>query len=248
MLPPLDWWLRHLEKPYSPCFLCNQSRRTQPARQFLYNQIPRVKGLLTLDVGCGTGVITPELATYTSHATAIGIDIDSTILAKAINRNKSTNLHFLLADATALPFRANLFTFALSHFTLMWIPKRMKALSETFRILCSKGILAAIEPDYSGRIEARNSSPKQGLPPQSSLIKCLQNLGADPFSGSQLPADLSIVGFTNTRFGVLSWEFNKIGAHKEILGEAALLKTQGIQWDLPTFTFTPIFWVLASKP
>jgi SAM-dependent methyltransferase len=202
---------------------------------------------VSLDLGCGTGVITPELVTNTRNATAVGIDIDSTLLTSAVKTNSLPSIHYVLADATALPFRSNLFTFVLDHFTLMWIKQSQKALTETHRTLFSDGVFASIEPDYAGRIEARRN-PKGATPPSPPIIKYLLRLGANPFTGSHLPITLDQCGFRGIKFGVLAWEYERTAADAEIRGEANLLKVQRIPWVRPIFTFTPIFWALALKP
>ncbi|MFX1476483.1 MAG: class I SAM-dependent methyltransferase [Promethearchaeota archaeon] len=232
--------------PYSSPFLSGQARRTQATRKYFYDQVPWEDAPLTLDLGCGNGTITLELALNTPYVTAIGIDIDPTLLSKAVKNSDHNAVHYLLADATTLPFRSNLFSFTLDHFTLMWIEKYRLALKEAYRTLRTGGLFASIEPDYNGRIEAplRLSDTKPLAPP---IIEYLHNLGANPYLGSQLPLALNKEGYKRIRFGVLAWEFNKPAAQKEIRGEANLLKAHGIPWTPPRFTFTPIFWVLGEK-
>jgi ubiquinone/menaquinone biosynthesis C-methylase UbiE len=234
-------------QPYSPNFLSNQAQRTKSTRRFLYNQVNFGVAPIALDLGCGTGVITPELITKTSHAIAIGIDIDSILLTTAIKEKSHSAVHYVIADATALPFRSSLFTFVLDHFTLMWINNSQQALAETYRILHSGGGFASIEPDYAGRIEAQRTRKDTTTSPLP-IIKYLLRLGANPYTGSNLPIDLDRCGFKEIRFGVLAFEYERLAAENEIRGEADLLKTQKISWTKPFFTFTPIFWALAVKP
>lgn len=234
-------------QPYSPNFLSDQAQRTQATRRFFYDQVRWSAAPLALDLGCGAGAITPELAANTPHATAIGIDIDSALLSSAVQGTKAHSaVHYLLADATALPFRSSLFSFILDHFTLMWIQHYQHTLEEAYRVLRSEGMFASIEPDYAGRIEAplipSNTSPT--IPP---IVKYLLNVGAHPYLGSQLPHALSQVGYKGIRFGVLAWEYNKQASQQEIRGEANLLKAHKLRWAPPHFTFTPLLWVLGNR-
>lgn len=234
-------------QPYSPNFLSDQAQRTQATRRFFYNQVRWSAAPLALDLGCGTGAITPELAASIPHAIAIGIDIDPALLSSAIQSTKAhPAVHYLLADATALPFRSNLFSFTLDHFTLMWIQRYQHALEEAYRVLHTSGMFASIEPDYAGRIEApliqSNTSPP--IPP---IIKFLLNVGAHPYLGSQLPQALDQAGYKGIRFGVLAWEYSKQAAQQEIRGEATLLKAHKLPWAPPHFTFTPLLWVLGNR-
>jgi len=129
----------------------------------------------------------------------------------------------------------------------MWIRNRKEALSEVQRVLEHRGVMAAIEPDYGGRIEAQATTDT--IPRSASLpiVKWLMDAGANPYTGSQLPAELRRVGLQSIRFGILAWEHDPQAAQAETHGEAALLEAHGIRWSPPAFAFTPIFWLLAKK-
>src|ERR1700724_2556891 len=60
-----------------------------------------------LDIGCGTGYGTAELAQHAESAT--GIDISSEAIAYAREHYPLPNAKFLAASATALPFPAGSF-------------------------------------------------------------------------------------------------------------------------------------------
>lgn len=233
---------------YAPNFLSDQAHRTTPTRQFFYQQAKWESAPLCIDLGCGTGAITPELADYVPHAHTIGLDIDPFLLSTALQSNKqSSSLHFLLADATNLPLRSSITTFVLSHFTLMWIPNRAKALTEVYRILRKSGIIAALEPNYAGRIEIPRSPIKKPTRGSFPIIHFLRKVGADPFTGGWLSTELEDIGYRRIRIGVLTWEFHARGSQDEIKGEAELLREHGFEWDLPKFTYTPIWWHIAEK-
>ncbi|MFX1566286.1 MAG: class I SAM-dependent methyltransferase [Promethearchaeota archaeon] len=236
-------------QPYTPEFLCDQANRTAPTRQFFYQQIRWTNAPICLDVGCGAGHITPEMANSISHSTVIGFDIDQELIHIAISSsNDNQNIHYLLADATTLPFKTTIVNFAISHFTLMWIPERLKALEELQEVLSSQGTLACIEPDYAGRIEiyepGAGSTPKPPYP----IVTTLTRLGADPFTGGRLPGELLQLMFKAIRFGILSWNFDPQAIRAEIQSEAVMLQEKGVEWVLPEIIYTPIFWILALKP
>ncbi|MFX1492293.1 MAG: class I SAM-dependent methyltransferase [Promethearchaeota archaeon] len=228
---------------YTTHFLCNQAHRTAPARQFFYTQANWKTAPISLDLGCGTGVITSEL-TF-SRAQAIGLDINPDLLTQAVMDNLPNNsVHHILADATSLPFRSSVASFVLSHFTLMWIHNRETALAEVKRILRPGSLLAAIEPDYTGRIEIPKDTEYTSHSP---IIDYLIFRGADPFIGGKLPFELRSINLTKIQFGTLSWEYNPRAAQTEIREEVALLQGKGIHWKPPVFTYTPIFWIIAFK-
>lgn len=233
---------------YTPSFLNEQAQHTAPTRRFLYSQVRWDEAPISLDLGCGACTITPELTTLAPHATALGIDRDPSLLASGVQHcTRHPSIHLLLADITALPLRSSCLTFALSHFTLMWVRKRARALAEIYRALRPKGALASIEPDYSGRIEYPPPS-RTRRPSTLPIIRFLERSGADPYLGGRLPYELAQAGFQNIRFGVLAWNYNPAISDREIRTEAKLLQASNIQWTPPSYTFTPIFWALAYKP
>ncbi|MFW9830853.1 MAG: class I SAM-dependent methyltransferase [Candidatus Thorarchaeota archaeon] len=232
-------------QPYSPDFLCNQAQHTKPTRQYFYTKGNWNEGPVSLDLGCGTGVITPELTQAAPCAQTIGIDINPTLISQATtNLQLNPSIHLIVADANKIPFRQSIFSFVLCHFTLMWIPTRNEALIEIHRIIRPTGIFSAIEPDYSGRIEVPHQPQVASRYP---IIHYLIRKKADPFIGGQLPIELPNLGFGNIEFGILSWQYNPKLTKTEIEEEATLLRESGISWILPQITYTPIFWIIASK-
>jgi ubiquinone/menaquinone biosynthesis C-methylase UbiE len=185
------------------------------------------------------------LTSFTPFAHAIGLDFNPHLITKAKDNNPdNVLLHWLLSDAMALPFRSSTHSFAISHFTLMWIPEVPYVLAEVHRVLRSQALFTAIEPDYSGRIEGSNNPQRNGDYP---IVDWLLAKGADPFLGGQLPSKLHNAGFSEILFGILSWEYNATTAKEEIQDEANLLQAEGIQWKVPLFTYTPIFWITGMK-
>lgn len=235
-------------QPYTLKYLLEQARRTETTRQFLFGQVDWQAGAVALDLGCGPGTIAEELCNDMPHVAAIGLDIDRALLEAGIGSHQhQARLHFLLADATLLPLRSSCVTFVLSHFVLMWIRHREEALSEVRRVLQHRGVMAAIEPDYGGRIEVHATSDATTTSSSPPIVKWLMDAGANPYAGSQLPAELRRFGFKSIRFGVLAWEHDPETARAETQGEAALLEAHGIRWSPPDFSFTPVFWLLAEK-
>jgi ubiquinone/menaquinone biosynthesis C-methylase UbiE len=235
-------------QPYTPAFLCGQAQRTASTRQYFYQHVNWKTAPISIDLGCGSGAITPELATTAPNSSVIGVDIDVPLLATAI-QNAPTHpmIHFLLADAMALPLRSAIASFTLSHFTMMWIQNRNHAFKEVKRVLRRTGVFAAIEPDYTGRIEIPSPSIPSSKSSLFPIIHFLIKAGADPYTGSKLPLELAQYGFRIIDFGVLAWQFDALSIKTEIQGEAELLKAHGIQWTPPDYIYTPIWWLVGFK-
>ena len=235
-------------QPYTPQYLHDQAKRTAPTRYFFYQQTIWHAAPICLDIGCGAGSVTPEMTQKIPQSTAIGFDIDLELLTQGAHDSQDNQaLHFLLADATSLPFRAGIIDFAFDHFTLLWIPNRMQALKEITETLRPHGILACIEPDYAGRIELFNKTTILSPKPPFPIVTALIRLGADPFTGGHLPRELRQLPFDQIQYGILSWKYDAEAMKTEIQSEAQLLQEKGIEWNLPAVIYTPIFWIYARK-
>src|SRR6516225_8176919 len=79
-----------------------------------------------LDVGCGDGRITSEIARRVPNGYVVGVDASSNIIELA-SRQIGPNLHFEVADARALPFNHE-FDLVVSFNALHWIHEQDLAL------------------------------------------------------------------------------------------------------------------------
>ncbi len=103
--------------------------------------LPPVAGLTGLDVGCGEGSNTRKLAERGARMT--GIDIAPTFVrhAREAEKEDPRGIHYLEADALALPFADARFDFATAFMSLMDMPDQQRALSEIHRVLRPDGFL-----------------------------------------------------------------------------------------------------------
>lgn len=108
-----------------------------------------------LDVGCGPGTITGALAGVVGKA--VGLDIESSAIAAAHQlaaRAGFTNLSFIEADMTALPFEDETFDAVLFHAVLYHQSqvKLKQTLAEARRVLKPGGVLGTRDADVGGNI------------------------------------------------------------------------------------------------
>jgi SAM-dependent methyltransferase len=108
---------------------------------------PRVADVLApapesdaLDVACGTGVLTRELARRVASGKATGLDCNAGMLAVA--RRVSSDAAYLEGRAEALPFPDASFAAVGSQFGLMFFDDGPRALAEMWRVLKPGGKLA----------------------------------------------------------------------------------------------------------
>jgi len=95
-----------------------------------------------LDVGCGNGRITAEIAARVPGGSALGVDSSADMIAFAsahFGPALRPNLRFEMADARRLTFRAE-FDLVVSFNALHWIPEQAEALHSIRSALKSSGV------------------------------------------------------------------------------------------------------------
>jgi trans-aconitate 2-methyltransferase len=92
-----------------------------------------------LDLGCGDGTLTAQIAALLPHGEALGIDASQGMIDVA--RQKQTgNLRFLLLDINELDFTEE-FDVVFSNATLHWIKDHQRMLQNVRQVLRSGGLL-----------------------------------------------------------------------------------------------------------
>lgn len=101
-----------------------------------------------LEVGCGTGFTTEEIARRTGEDKVVAVDLTPEQMIKA--RAKLGNVNYFLGDAENLPFKDNSFDAAISAGSIEYWPNPQKGIEEMTRVTRSGGkvvILAPRKPD-----------------------------------------------------------------------------------------------------
>lgn len=103
--------------------------------------LPDVSGLRGIDLGCGEGTNTKQVAKL--GATMIAIDIAPSFIeaARAVEDDDPHGITFAVGDATNLAYPDSHFDFAVAFMSFMDMPDQAKALSEAHRILIEGGFL-----------------------------------------------------------------------------------------------------------
>jgi len=101
-----------------------------------------------LDVGCGPGALTVELAARLGAVNVAGIDPSETFVQAARERNPEVDVRH--APAESIPFADNEFDFALAQLVVHFMTDAVAGLSEMARVTRSGGFVAACVWDYDG--------------------------------------------------------------------------------------------------
>ncbi|MFZ5724524.1 MAG: malonyl-ACP O-methyltransferase BioC [Pseudomonadota bacterium] len=114
---------------------------------WLMQSIQRQQELTSaLDVGCGSGALTAELARRLPMADVDAIDIAEGMLDVAATTHPHPRAAYYVGDAEAIPFDDKSFELVFCNFVLQWCPSPVRALTEMRRVLRRNGQLVLSLP------------------------------------------------------------------------------------------------------
>lgn len=114
--------------------------------------LPHIKpDMVVLDIGCGPGTITVDLATHVPQGRVIGLERAAGVLdqARALAEERGLqNIHFVTGDANELTYPDDSFDVVLCHQVLQHVKDPVGVLREMRRVVKHGGIVGARESDY----------------------------------------------------------------------------------------------------
>jgi SAM-dependent methyltransferase len=194
-MAPADMTIEDMTPKDWDAQFARQAAWTRATRAFLYRRANLLRAERVLDVGCGTGVITEELAART-RGRVVGVDLDPEMVAYAQQRGGQAE--YQAGDAHDLVFADGWFDLVACHFVLMWCRDPARVAQEMVRVTRPGGaVLVCAEPDYGGRIDHPD------LPMGHLQSRSLRREGADPWLGRQLRGLFALPGVRHTDVGVI---------------------------------------------
>lgn len=122
------------EEFFVPALFQEWTSRVADAAQIL-------SGQRILDVACGTGILTREVAVRVGvSGSVVGLDLNEGMLAVA--KRKAPEIEWRRGRAEALPFDSNSFDAVVCQFGLMFFENRCAAIEEMVRVLRQGGHMA----------------------------------------------------------------------------------------------------------
>jgi len=103
-----------------------------------------------LDVGCGNGAFTEQIAMRAAPASITGIDPSEGMLSFARSRLALREAQFQQGSAMALPFGDSSFDIAVMPLVIFFVPVPAQGVAEMARVVCPGGIVAAYSWDMIG--------------------------------------------------------------------------------------------------
>ncbi len=186
-----------------------RSHRWRTAENSAAYLLPHLKsGDTVLDVGCGPGTITADLARRTSPGRITALEITDAALNLAreeIARQDLDSVDFAVGDIHALGFPDHSFDVVHAHQVLQHVADPVTALREMRRVTKPGGVIAVRDSDYA----AFTWFPD--LPPLTEWLALYQQVaranGGEPNAGRQLLAWAHAAGFTDITATSSTWCF-----------------------------------------
>jgi SAM-dependent methyltransferase len=165
-------------------------------------------GMRLLDVGCGPGTITLDLAAHVSPGETVGVDREAAVIAEArrlLESRPTSGVEFRTADAYALEFDDASFDVVHAHQLLQHLTDPVAALVEMRRVLRPGGALAVRDGDYGAFVWAP-ADPRLDRWLELYHDVCRHN-GADADAGRKLLGWAQAAGFTEIHASSSTWTF-----------------------------------------
>lgn len=163
-------------------------------------------GIRVLDVGCGPGTITADIAELVAPGAVTAVDASQDALDAAraeLSHRGLTNVTLRAADVHALDFPADSFDVVHAHQVLQHVADPVRALREMRRVCAPGGVVAARDGDYA----AMTWYPE--VPALDEWLALYRRTaradGGEPDAGRRLLAWALEAGFTEVTSSASAW-------------------------------------------
>ena len=187
-----------------------RSHRWRTAENSAAYLLPHLRGGQSLlDVGCGPGTLTVDLARGVSPGPAVGVDVAESVIAEAAEHaaeSRVNNVSFRAGDFRDIGLRSGSFDIVHAHQVLQHVSDPVGAMAAMAELARPGGVLAARDSDYSGFIWSP-SDPYLDRWRDVYLAVSRRN-GAEPDAGRWLKGWARAAGWSDVTYGSSTWTFS----------------------------------------
>ncbi len=180
------------------------------------NSAPHLLGHLRpgqrlLDLGCGPGTITADLAERVAPGEVVGIDPSADVIERARANVAArpggipAGLRFEVGDGYRLAFDDASFDVVHAHQVLQHLTDPVAALREARRVLASGGLLAVRDSDYGAFVWSPDDTRLDRWLELYHQVTTANHADAD--AGRHLPGWVRAAGFTDLEVSSSTWTF-----------------------------------------
>jgi SAM-dependent methyltransferase len=211
-----------------------RSHRWRTAENSAAYLLPHLRpGMSLLDVGCGPGTLTADLAARVAPGDVLAIDVSVEVIAEAAAHARkvgATNLTFTVGDFRSAGLVAGSFDVVHAHQVLQHLRDPVGALTEMRRLVRPGGMVAARDGDYSAMVW---SPPDPLLDRWREIyLAVTRHNGAEADAGRRLLHWAREAGFREIAFSTSNWTFATPadrGWWSELWGERTISSAFGQQ-------------------
>jgi SAM-dependent methyltransferase len=168
------------------------ARVLQPTTANLFERVGVAATARCLDLGCGGGDVTVQLARIAPEGRCVGVDLDQEKIGIARAEATAagvTNVEFRVGDAAAPPDGEDRFDLVYVRFLLTHLPDPAAAVQRMCAWLAPGGTLVVEDIDFSGHFSYPDSAAFRRY--QELYCAVVRARGCDPDIGPRLPGLLS---------------------------------------------------------
>ena len=186
-----------------------RSHRWRTAENSAAYLLPHLRsGLDLLDVGCGPGTLTCDLADRIAPGAAVGLDASAEVVAEAeaeARRRGTPNVTFVAGDVYALDAPDDRYDVVHAHQVLQHLTDPVAALAELRRVVRPDGVVAVRDSDYAAFTWAPGDPRLTRWLDLYHQVTQINRAEAD--AGRHLPGWARAAGFTDVEVGSSTWTF-----------------------------------------
>lgn len=182
-------------------------RTAENSARYLLGQLRPGQSLL--DVGCGPGTITTDLAAVVAPGRVVGIDVAQAVIDEAeahAGELPLDNVRFAVGNVYALAADDASYDVVHAHQVLQHLSDPIAALREMRRVLVPGGLLAVRDADYGGFVWA------PGDPVLDRWLQLYHDItrrnGAQADAGRWLRTWVAAAGFVDIEMSASAWAFS----------------------------------------
>jgi SAM-dependent methyltransferase len=184
-----------------------RSHRWRTAENSAAYLLPRLRASArVLDIGCGPGTITADLAALVPDGYVTGIDRAPDVLAAAqaeADRRRQANVRFEVGDVYQLSFDDDTFDVVHAHQVMQHLSDPVAALTEMRRVCRPGGLVAARDGDYAGMFWFPEDP---GMTEWQALYRNVARaLGGEPDAGRHMLSWARQAGFEKIESSAGAW-------------------------------------------
>jgi ubiquinone/menaquinone biosynthesis C-methylase UbiE len=183
-----------------------RSHRWRTAENSAAYLLPHLRpGMSLLDVGCGPGTITADLADLVAPGTVTAVENAPDVLSVARSAIRAETTAFVVSDVHTLGFADDTFDAVHAHQVLQHVVDPVLALREMRRVCAPGGVVGVRDSDYG----AFTWYPE--VPELDEWLQLYHRLArhnrGEPDAGRRLLAWAHHAGFTDVQVGSSTWCF-----------------------------------------